>query len=247
MPPSTATACPNPPGAAALASPKDAVCARVGAAAKAVRRNKLKQVLSSRIAGCASGVIAGGERVRRHATASGASEGSGSRFYQKREAPRLFSAGGALSRLHERDHAFHDHVEAGHGRRRSGLPHGAISHQGGPLHGHAVGVTFCPQPSRRSTAHEPPQSIMADPTLQVLIVDDEQAARHRLEDLLAREANTEVVGQATSGREAVQAIDRLAPEPDAMASTRRLSRWRRWGCSAAPHDFQAPRPTLAGG
>lgn len=52
----------------------------------------------------------------------------------------------------------------------------------------------------------------ADNTLQVLIVDDEEAARHRLEDLLAHEENTEVVGQATNGREAIQAIERLAPD-----------------------------------
>ena len=53
---------------------------------------------------------------------------------------------------------------------------------------------------------------MADDKLQVLIVDDEEAARHRLEDLLAREADTEVAGQAASGREAIQAIDRLTPD-----------------------------------
>lgn len=51
-----------------------------------------------------------------------------------------------------------------------------------------------------------------DKKLQVLIVDDEQAARQRLEDLLAREAGAEVVGRATNGREAIQAIDRLAPD-----------------------------------
>ncbi|MGI9175354.1 MAG: LytR/AlgR family response regulator transcription factor [Rhodothermales bacterium] len=48
--------------------------------------------------------------------------------------------------------------------------------------------------------------------LEVLIVDDERAARQRLEDLLAREADVEVAGQATNGREAIEAIDRLAPD-----------------------------------
>ena len=49
-------------------------------------------------------------------------------------------------------------------------------------------------------------------TLKVLIVDDEQAARQRLEDLIAREDHTEVVGQVTNGREAVQALDQLSPD-----------------------------------
>lgn len=52
----------------------------------------------------------------------------------------------------------------------------------------------------------------ANEKLKVLIVDDERAARHRLEDLLARHADVEVVGQASSGREAVEAIARLAPD-----------------------------------
>lgn len=51
-----------------------------------------------------------------------------------------------------------------------------------------------------------------DKKLQVLIVDDERAARQRLEDLLAREADVEVVGQATNGREAIEAMGRLAPD-----------------------------------
>lgn len=53
---------------------------------------------------------------------------------------------------------------------------------------------------------------MANRELHVLIVDDEEAARHRLEDLLAREDDTEIIGHATNGREAVQAIERLAPD-----------------------------------
>ena len=48
--------------------------------------------------------------------------------------------------------------------------------------------------------------------LDVLIVDDERAARQRLEDLLAREADVDVAGQATNGREAIEAIKRLAPD-----------------------------------
>lgn len=52
----------------------------------------------------------------------------------------------------------------------------------------------------------------ADENLKVLIVDDERAARHRLEELLAREPHAEVVGMATNGREAVEAIARLDPD-----------------------------------
>lgn len=48
--------------------------------------------------------------------------------------------------------------------------------------------------------------------LSVLIVDDERAARQRLEELLALEPHTEVVGTARNGREAVEAIARLKPD-----------------------------------
>ena len=51
-----------------------------------------------------------------------------------------------------------------------------------------------------------------DETLSVLIVDDERAARQRLEELLAREPHTEVVGTARNGREAVEALARLEPD-----------------------------------
>jgi two-component system, LytTR family, response regulator len=52
----------------------------------------------------------------------------------------------------------------------------------------------------------------AETRLKVLIVDDERAARKRLEDLLAREEDVDVVGHATSGRKAIEAISRLAPD-----------------------------------
>jgi two-component system LytT family response regulator len=53
---------------------------------------------------------------------------------------------------------------------------------------------------------------MADRTLRVLIVDDEMLARQRVEDLLRKEANLDVVGEATTGDEAIEAIRRLRPE-----------------------------------
>ena len=48
--------------------------------------------------------------------------------------------------------------------------------------------------------------------LRVLIVDDEPAARLRLENLLSGESDIEIVGTATSGKEAVAAVRRLAPD-----------------------------------
>ncbi len=49
-------------------------------------------------------------------------------------------------------------------------------------------------------------------TLQVLIVDDERPARRRLERLLSAREDFEIAGQAENGREAVEAIYRLAPD-----------------------------------
>jgi two-component system, LytTR family, response regulator len=48
--------------------------------------------------------------------------------------------------------------------------------------------------------------------LRVLIVDDEPLARRRIEDLLAKEQDVEIVGTATDGVEAVEMIRRLAPD-----------------------------------
>ena len=48
--------------------------------------------------------------------------------------------------------------------------------------------------------------------LRVLIVDDEPLARRRLEDLLAKEDDVEIVGTAADGVEAVEMIRRLAPD-----------------------------------
>ncbi|HZF24966.1 MAG TPA: LytTR family DNA-binding domain-containing protein [Steroidobacteraceae bacterium] len=48
--------------------------------------------------------------------------------------------------------------------------------------------------------------------LKVLIVDDESLARQRLHDLLSREKNIEIAGQADNGEAAVAAINTLAPD-----------------------------------
>jgi two-component system LytT family response regulator len=48
--------------------------------------------------------------------------------------------------------------------------------------------------------------------LRVLVVDDELLARQRLEDLLDQESGVSVVGTATNGVEAVEAIRSLAPD-----------------------------------
>jgi two-component system, LytTR family, response regulator len=49
-------------------------------------------------------------------------------------------------------------------------------------------------------------------TMRVLIVDDELLARQRIEDLLAKEENVEIVGTASNGAEAVEAIGKLKPD-----------------------------------
>jgi len=49
-------------------------------------------------------------------------------------------------------------------------------------------------------------------TLRVVIADDEPLARQRIEDLLAHDATIAVVGTASNGRQAVEAIRKLAPD-----------------------------------
>jgi len=49
-------------------------------------------------------------------------------------------------------------------------------------------------------------------TLRVMIVDDEELARQRIRRLLAREADVEVVGEASDGVQAVESIQSLAPD-----------------------------------
>ena len=48
--------------------------------------------------------------------------------------------------------------------------------------------------------------------IRALIVDDEPLARERIRGLLAEDAEVEVVGECSDGREAVEAIRRLAPD-----------------------------------
>ena len=48
--------------------------------------------------------------------------------------------------------------------------------------------------------------------LRVLIVDDEELARQRLRRLLGPEADVEVVGECSGGRDAIAAIGALAPD-----------------------------------
>lgn len=52
----------------------------------------------------------------------------------------------------------------------------------------------------------------SNPHIRVLIVDDEPLARQRVEDLLQREEDVELVGVAENGAEAVETIRRLAPD-----------------------------------
>lgn len=53
---------------------------------------------------------------------------------------------------------------------------------------------------------------MSEKPLRVLIADDEFLARQRLEDLLAKEENIEIVAMATDGPSAVDAIRGLRPD-----------------------------------
>lgn len=53
---------------------------------------------------------------------------------------------------------------------------------------------------------------MFEKTLRVLIADDELLARQRIEDLLAKESNVEIVGAARDGNEAVNLIGELHPD-----------------------------------
>jgi two-component system LytT family response regulator len=48
--------------------------------------------------------------------------------------------------------------------------------------------------------------------IRTLIVDDEPLARQRLEDLLAKESDIEIVGTASEGEEAIEAIQSLKPD-----------------------------------
>lgn len=48
--------------------------------------------------------------------------------------------------------------------------------------------------------------------IKVLIVDDERAARQRLEDLISPKKDLEIVGQVASGREAIHSISNLSPD-----------------------------------
>lgn len=53
---------------------------------------------------------------------------------------------------------------------------------------------------------------MSERTLRVVIVDDEPLARQRIEDLLAKEEQVEIVGTAGDGNAAVEAIRALRPD-----------------------------------
>jgi two-component system LytT family response regulator len=48
--------------------------------------------------------------------------------------------------------------------------------------------------------------------IRALIVDDEPSARRRIKQLLARDADVEIVGECANGYEAVAAINRCAPD-----------------------------------
>lgn len=53
---------------------------------------------------------------------------------------------------------------------------------------------------------------MSDQAVRILAVDDHRAFREALRDLVAAVPEFVLVGQASSGEEALRAVDRLAPE-----------------------------------
>lgn len=50
------------------------------------------------------------------------------------------------------------------------------------------------------------------PTIRTVIVDDEALARRKLRSLLAREENVEIVGECSSGRNAIEVIPETGPD-----------------------------------
>jgi two-component system LytT family response regulator len=74
----------------------------------------------------------------------------------------------------------------------------------------ASDTTRLPDVSHRET-HAPATAAPAGP-LRVLIVDDEEPARALLRELLAREADVELVGECRNGFEAVKAVGELRPD-----------------------------------
>jgi len=79
---------------------------------------------------------------------------------------------------------------------------------------------------------------MTPPTLRVLIVDDERPARLRLRELLASEADVEVIGEAADGVEAVERIERDAP--DVVLLDVEMPELDGFGVLAALEDEQLP-------
>lgn len=53
---------------------------------------------------------------------------------------------------------------------------------------------------------------MSGPAVRVLVVDDDHLMRAGLRAVLSTDAHIEVVGEASNGRSAVQAVSALAPE-----------------------------------
>ena len=74
--------------------------------------------------------------------------------------------------------------------------------------------------------------------MKVLIVDDEPLARQRLQDLLADMADVEVCGEASNGREALEACESL--QPDVVLMDIRMPVMD--GLEAARHLSQCEQP-----
>ncbi|HSO18476.1 MAG TPA: response regulator [Desulfosarcina sp.] len=65
----------------------------------------------------------------------------------------------------------------------------------------------CDAPGAKAAADDAPGE-----TIRVLLADDHQVLRHAFAELIARQPNIEVVGEAADGREAVEQVGRLNPD-----------------------------------
>src|ERR1043165_4776175 len=95
-------------------------------------------------------------------------------------------------------------------------------------------------PQRNGKAHrsDSPKPHRAEAKIRALVAEDESAARETLWESLKKESDIEIVGASGSGREALEAINRLQPDLiflDAeMADSEGLELLRQIRCGSTP-------------
>jgi DNA-binding NarL/FixJ family response regulator len=90
----------------------------------------------------------------------------------------------------------------------------------------------------------------AEPSIRVLIADDDAGFRHSLEELIDRQPELNVIGAAENGLEAIELADRLEPDAvvldlhmpllDGVTATARLRRDHPSVCLIALTGDEAP-------